>query len=345
MPIKHPFPAALFTRLLSIALVLWCWPAQAQWLGDEQAIMGTSIRVELWQEDRAAGEAAIAAVMAEMRRIDRSMSPYIATSELSRINAEAASHPVVISQEMFDLIARSLALSTRTGGAYDITISSVGYLYDYRRHIKPSEADIQRALPGVNYRHITLDRDALTIRFARPGVRIDLGGIAKGHAVDACIALLQQRGIAHALVTAGGDSRIIGDRRGRPWMIGVRDPLHKDAMVAMLPLSESAVSTSGDYERYFEADGVRYHHILNPKTGHSASEVHSATIIADDATTTDGLSTSVFVLGPEQGMALVESLPGVEAVIVDKKGRLLYSRGLRRPEGPANSAGPAHPRP
>ena len=116
-------------------------------------------------------------------------------------------------------------------------------------------------------------------------------------------------------------------------------------MGAVLPLSDAAVSTSGDYERYFEADGVRYHHILNPKTGHSAGEVHSATLIAADATTTDGLSTSVFVLGPKQGMALVESLPGVEAVIVDKKGRLLYSRGLRRPEGPARSAGPTRTRP
>jgi thiamine biosynthesis lipoprotein len=347
MPIMHPSPAFLCARLLPVALALWLWSplALAQWLGDEQAIMGTAIQVELWHEDRAAGEAAIAAVMAEMRRIDNSMSPFIATSELSRINDEAALHPVVISQEMFDLIARSLALSKRTGGAFDITFSSVGFLYDYRRHIKPSEADIQRALPGVNYRHIILDRAASTIRFDRPGVRIDLGGIAKGHAVDSCIGLLQQRGITHALVTAGGDSRIIGDRRGRPWMIGVRDPLHKEDMVAVLPLSDTAVSTSGDYERYFEADGVRYHHILNPKTGHSASEVHSATIIAADATTTDGLSTSVFVLGPKKGMALVESLSGVEAVIVDKKGRLLYSRGLRRPEGPVNSPGPARARP
>jgi thiamine biosynthesis lipoprotein len=280
-----------------------------------------------------------------MHRIDRSMSPFIEASELSRINREAAVHPVVISKELFDLITRSLEFSKLTDGAFDITFSSVGYLYDYRRHVRPSEADIQRALPGVNYRHITLDRAASTIRFVRPGVRIDLGGIAKGYAVDSCIGLLKQRGITHALVTAGGDSRVLGDRRGRPWMIGVRDPLHKKGMVAVLPLSDTAVSTSGDYERYFEADGVRYHHIINPKTGHSASEVHSATIMAPDATTTDGLSTSVFVLGPEKGMALVESLKGVEAVIVDKKGRLLYSRGLRRPVSPAPTSRPTDPQP
>ncbi len=339
-----PFLAPLL--LLACQAMLLAPPlALAEWLGDEQAIMGTSIHVELWHDDRVAGGAAIAAVMEEMRRIDRGMSPFIEASELSRINREAALHPVVISQEMFDLITRSLEFSRLTDGAFDITFSSVGYLYDYRRHVKPSEVEIQRALPGINYRHIMLDGEHRTIRFARPGVRIDLGGIAKGHAVDTCIDLLKKRGIAHALVTAGGDSRVLGDRRGRPWMIGIRDPRRKDDMVAMLPLSDTAVSTSGDYERYFEADGVRYHHIINPKTGHSASEVRSATIIAPNATTTDGLSKTAFVLGPEKAMALIERLKDVDAVIVDKNGRMLYSRGLRRPASPAPTSGPTQPRP
>ncbi len=343
---KH-FPAPFLTRLLlaCLATMLCSRLALAEWLSDEQAIMGTSVRVELWDEDRVAGEAAIAAVMEEMRRIDRDMSPFIETSELSLINREAALHPVVISQEMFDLITRSLEFSRLTGGAFDITFSSVGYLYDYRRHIKPTEAEIQRALPGIDYHHIILDAAHRTISFSQPGVRIDLGGIAKGHAVDNCVELLKKRGITHALVTAGGDSRIIGDRRGRPWMIGIRDPRRKDGVVAMLPLSDTAVSTSGDYERYFKVDGVRYHHIINPKTGHSASEVHSATIIAPTATTTDGLSKTAFVLGPEKAMAIIESLKDVEAVIVDKNGRLLYSRGLRRPASQTPVSGTTRPQP
>ncbi len=316
--------------LTALVPVLFPLHAYALWLHDEQAIMGTSVRVELWHEDDVAGKAAIAAVMEEMHRIDRSMSPFIPSSELSRVNQQAASRPVVVSQELFDLIMRSLAVSKLTGGAFDITFSSVGYLYDYRRHIKPTEAEIQRALPGVNYRHLKLDRRRSTLRFGRPGMRIDLGGIAKGYAVDAGIDLLKKRGITHALVTAGGDSRIVGDRRGRPWMIGIRDPRRRDDMVAVLPLNDAAVSTSGDYERYFEADGVRYHHIINPKTGHSASKVRSATIIASDATTTDGLSTGVFVLGLKQGMALVESLDNVEAVIVDNQGQMHFSKGLRQ---------------
>lgn len=303
--------------------------------------MGTAIRVELWADDEATGEAAIAAVMAEMHRIDRAMSPYKPESELSRINREAAERPVPISQEMFDILSRSIEFSKISGGAFDITFSSVGYLYDYRRHIKPTDKDIEQALPGIDYRHIQLDARKRTVRFARPGVRIDLGGIGKGHAVDNGIALLKKRGITQAIVTAGGDSRVLGDRGGRPWMVGIRDPRRKDNMVAVIPLINSAISTSGDYERYFEVDGERYHHILNPKTGRSATGVHSVSVIGPDATTTDGLTKPVFILGPEKGLRLIESIPGIDAVIIDADGKMFYSSGLqgRKQEssGPAKS--------
>jgi thiamine biosynthesis lipoprotein len=303
--------------------------------------MGTAIRVELWADDEATGEAAIAAVMAEMHRIDRAMSPYKPESELSRINREAAERPVPISQEMFDILSRSIEFSKISGGAFDITFSSVGYLYDYRRHIKPTDKDIEQALPGIDYRHIQLDAQKRTVRFARPGVRIDLGGIGKGHAVDNGIALLKKRGITQAIVTAGGDSRVLGDRGGRPWMVGIRDPRRKDNMVAVIPLINSAISTSGDYERYFEVDGERYHHILNPKTGRSATGVHSVSVIGPDATTTDGLTKPVFILGPEKGLRLIESIPGIDAVIIDADGKMFYSSGLqgRKQEssGPAKS--------
>ena len=304
-------------------------PAQAQWLSRDEAIMGTAIRVELWSDDKASGEAAIDAVMEEMHRIDREMSPFKPESELSRINREAADHPVPISAEMFDILSRSIEFSKLSGGAFDITFSSVGYMYDYRRHIKPTDSEIEKSLPGINYRHLLLDKDKQTIRFSRPGTRIDLGGIGKGYAVDNCIALLKKRGITHALVTAGGDSRVLGDREGRPWMVGIRDPRRKDNVVAVIPLINSAISTSGDYERFFEVDGVRYHHILNPKTGRSATGVHSASVIGPDATTTDGLTKPVFILGPEKGLKLIESIPGVDAVIIDAEGRMYYSSGLQ----------------
>jgi thiamine biosynthesis lipoprotein len=216
-------------------------------------------------------------------------------------------------------------------GAFDITYASVGYLYDYRERRHPTQAQIDAALPAVNWRHVVVDREASTVRFLKPGVRIDLGGIAKGHAVESCIAILKKRGIANGTVTAGGDSRILGDRRGRPWIVGIRHPDDRERVIARIPLEDAAISTSGDYERFFDEDGVRYHHILDPKTGRSPHGVRSVTIIAPTSTLAEGLTKSVFVLGPEQGLELVGRQADVDAVVVTAAGRVLYSRGLAPP--------------
>ena len=181
----------------------------------------------------------------------------------------------------------------------------------------------------IDYRNIILDEKAGTVRFSKKGVLIDLGGIAKGYAVDRSIELLEDMGIAHALVTAGGDSRMIGDRWGRPWTIGVRDPRQADKVVGKIPLLDVALSTSGDYERFFVEDGVRYHHIIDPLSGDSARELQSVTVIGPDATTTDALSTSVFVLGLADGLELINRLPDIDAIVVDRSGSLHYSKGLQ----------------
>jgi thiamine biosynthesis lipoprotein len=217
--------------------------ASAGWLKREEAIMGTAICVELWSEERAAGEAAIAAVIDEMHRIDRTMSPHKPDSELSRINRDAGAGAVPVRAEMARLIARAAEFSELSGGAFDITYAAVGHLYDYRQRIRPSEAALAEARAAVGWRHLVLDTNAGTVRFMRPGMRIDLGGFAKGHAVDNAVAILRRRGIAHAMVSAGGDSRVIGDRRGRPWSIGVRDPRHPDRVAAMLPPEDVSIST------------------------------------------------------------------------------------------------------
>ena len=305
-----------------------CAPAPGRWYRCEEAIMGTSVNVELWTEDEAAAEQGMAAVMAEMHRIDHAMSPHKPASELSCINLGAAQEPVAISAEMFDLIARSIEFSELSGGAFDITYASAGHLYDYRLGIKPTDEALARACAAIGYRHLILDRPARTIRFAREGVRIDLGGFAKGHAVDNGIAILKRLGLRHAIVTAGGDSHVLGDRRGRPWTIAIRDPRRPGEVVAVLPLEDVAISTSGDYERYFEADGVRCHHVIDPRTGKSPDGIRSVTILADDGLTTEGLSKCLFVMGLDKGMQLIESQPGVDAVVVDAQGRLHYSSGL-----------------
>src|SRR6201999_1890608 len=179
-----------------------------------------------------------------------------------------------------------------------------------------------------------LDAENQTVQFSQQGVRIDLGGIAKGYSVDCGIDVLKARGFTRAYVSAGGDSRIVGDRFGKPWMVGIRDPTKGEGQVIRrVPLTDAAISTSGDYERYFEENGVRYHHIIDPRTGRSASKVRSATVIAPTATRTDGLSKTAFVLGPEQAIKIYERLPDVDAVLVTPAGKVLYTKGLQPPEG------------
>jgi FAD:protein FMN transferase len=320
-------------RILLIALTLLPHCARAAWLERvEDGIMGTRIAVELWADDETQGRAAIDAVLGEMRRIDAAMSTYKPTSELSIVNASAAARSVKISQELFDLLATSLEYSRTTEGAFDVTYASVGYLYDYRAHKRPDAQQIEQALPGVNYRHVILDRRARTVRFAHPGVRIDLGGIGKGHAVDRAIAVLQARGYNRALVTAGGDSRIIGDRFGKPWVVGIRHPDRKEEVIARIPLADAALSTSGDYERYFDEAGVRYHHIIDPHSGRSASKVRSATLIGPTATRTDGLSKTAFVLGPERALEIYNELEDIDAILVAPDGRVFYTKGLEAPD-------------
>lgn len=325
--------AVVLRRFLMFAgCLLWSVVATAEWYTNEQAIMGTVIRTELWSDDPLTAAEAIRLVNEEMHRIDRSMSTYKPDSEISRINRDAAKNPVTISAELLELIARGIEMSRLTHGAFDITYASVGQLYDFRAGVRPDEKQIAATLPAINYQFVELDLVERTVFFARQGVRIDLGGIAKGYAVERGAGILRAQGIAHGLVSAGGDSRVLGDRRGAPWIVGVRDPRNSDRVVARLPLIDEAISTSGDYERFFEEDGVRYHHIISPATGHSASEVRSVTIIGPDATMTDGLATSVFVMGVDNGLQLIDSLDDFEAVIVDQHGRLHRSGGFLPPK-------------
>ncbi len=303
-------------------------PAYAGWHEATEPVMGTRVHVEFHVADDALAPGLIQSVMTDMHRIDHAFSPYKETSELSRLNREAGRGWVEVSQELLDLLVKSRQVSLLTDGAFDITYASVGRYYDYREGVAPDEAAIEAAVKAIDYRHVEIDAPGQRVRFKHPKVYVDLGGIAKGHAVDRGIAILEQAGVTQASVAAGGDSRIIGDRDGHPWTVGVKHPREEGEMSALLPLSDTAVSTSGDYERFFERDGVRYHHILDPSTGRSADGAWSVTILGPEATFTDALSTSVFVLGPRKGLDLIDRLDGVDAIIIDPEGRLLYSADL-----------------
>ncbi len=306
--------------------------ARAEWYSGERAVMGTRITVELWGEDQTEAVRNIERVMQEMQRVDALMSTYKPTSQVSLVNADAAKRPITVDADLFGLLQTSLEYSQLTEGAFDITYASVGYMYDYRKGVKPTDAQIAAALPAVSYRHVVLDAGKRTVRFTQPGVRIDLGGIAKGWAVDQGIEILRKAGVQRAMVTAGGDTRIIGDRFGKPWMVGIRDPREEGKVLVRIPLEDEALSTSGDYERFFEENGVRYHHILEPASGKPARAVRSVTVIAPTATRTDGLSKTIFVLGIQKGMEVLDRLGDVDAIAIDAQGQIFYSRNLAQPQ-------------
>ena len=309
--------------------------ALADWVGDARPLMGTEVSVYFWSEDAERGQQALDAVFEEAVRIDRLMSTYKEDSEISEINRLAATGPVGVGEELLQLIQRSLDISVLTLGAFDITFDSVGQHYDFRFRQRPDSGTVESERENIDYRYVQLDEAAGTVRFLKEGVRINLGGIAKGYVVERGVDILRNRDVQNAIVTAGGDSRLLGDRRGRPWMVGIRDPRNDGQVAISLPLADEAISTSGDYERYFDEDGVRYHHIIQPSTGTPASGVHSATVMGPDAVLTDALSTSVFVMGVDRGLRLIGTLPDYESIVIDAEGQVYYSNGLQQPSAEA----------
>lgn len=294
--------------------------------------MGTEVSVYLWHEDAEKGREAVAAVFAEVARLDQMMSTYIEDSLISIVNRDAAKHPVAAGDELFQLVERSLDISVLTRGAFDITYDSIGQHYDFRQGLRPTDQVVASELPLIDYRLVKTDRNERTVHFLADGVRINLGGIAKGYAVERGVEIAKRFGVRHARVTAGGDTRLLGDRLGQTWMVGVQNPRNDDEVAVTIPLADEAISTSGDYERFFIEDGERYHHIIVPSTGAPAGEVRSATIIGPDAVMTDALSTSVFVMGVDQGLRLISTLPDYEGIVINAAGEMYYSDGLRPPD-------------
>ncbi len=325
-----------YSTLLTILLIsinyLFSLNSHADWFKNKQAIMGTEIRLEFWLDDADKADLLIKAIMTEMHRIDALMSPFKDDSELSTLNRLGATQKVKLSEELFNLIKKSITISKLTKGAFDVTFASIGNLYDYRHNKKPTQQQIQDNLSKINYKHLILTKQDHSIKFAKPGVVIDLGGIAKGHAVDNSIEILKSHDIQHGLVSAGGDTRIIGDHRGRPWITGIRNPRVKGKSAILIPLSNIAISTSGDYERYFIEDGIRYHHIISPQTGHSIKSVRSVSVIGPDSTTCDALSTSLFVMGSKKALELINQIDKFDAIIINSNGKLLFSSGLQNPK-------------
>lgn len=296
-----------------------------------QMHMGTLVSITAVASDKETGRKAIQAGFDEIKRLERMLSTWVASSELSQVNAEAGRHPVRVSRETFEIVAKSLEVARLTDGGFNIAVGPAVELWSVtERQFVPNNRELEELKDLVDWTSIQLNPDERSIFLSRRGMKIDVGGIGKGYAADRAAMEMKRTGAQGGIVALAGDIKAFGalpNAEGFP--VGIKHPRQEGALIAEIDLRDEAISTAGDYERFFERDGIRYHHILDPKTLQPARTCQSVTVIGREGTLVDGLDTGIFVLGPERGMALVERLPGVEAVIVDDQGRLTVSSGLR----------------
>lgn len=296
-----------------------------------QMLMGTLVRITAVAPSEAQAQASATAGFQEIRRLEDLLSTWIATSELSRVNAAAGREPVAVSPDTLLIVQRSLDMARLTDGGFNIAIGPAVEAWSViERQRVPSDRELETVRPLTDLTQVSLDEQASTVFLARSGMRIDVGGIGKGFAADRAVTAMQRAGATAGVVALSGDIKTFGRMPGgRPFAFGIQHPRKEGALLARLTLQDEAISTAGDYERFFEREGIRYHHILDPATLRPARGCQSVTIVATEGTMADGLDTGIFVMGPEAGMALIERLPGVEGVIVDSEGRVLVSSGLK----------------
>jgi thiamine biosynthesis lipoprotein len=299
-----------------------------------RSAMGAPLRLAAWTNDGPAAKAAFSEVFAEFERLERLMSTWIPTSDVSRVNQAAGVRPVRVSAEVRDVLKDARRVGEWTGGKFDVTFGALSGLWKFdhdQDNLVPDMNGVRSRLALIDYRAIHIEESAGTVFLARKGMSIHLGGIGKGFAIDAAVDILRSHGFRDFMIQSGGDIYVGAMKDGRPWRLGIQDPRGPaNKIFAELDLSDGALSTSGDYERAFTKDGRRYHHILDPATGAPARGSRSVTIVANRGVLADGLSTGVFLMGPEAGMALIEKLPDVEGVIVSDKNEVLISSGLTR---------------
>lgn len=294
-------------------------------------VMGTELSITAWHSDQATLDAALDAAVAEVQRVEDLMTDWRA-SPLTSLNLASGVGPHEVPVELGELIDRGLAVAELTDGAFDITFRTFGRLWDFKASPPklPAAEDVATALSRCGWQKVQVDLGQGRATVTKPeGLEIGLGGIAKGHGVDKAMAVLMARGITDAIVNAGGDLKALGRNGEELWTIAIQHPRDRDRVLAVLPVSNTCVVTSGDYERFFEHEGKRYHHILDPRTGYPATGCTSATVVAPDAAIADALATAICVLGPEKGLQIIEQLPRIEALAVDMHGEVFASSGLK----------------
>jgi thiamine biosynthesis lipoprotein len=297
-----------------------------------QLKMGSQLTLSAWAPDEQQAAAAFDVVFLEFDRLESLLSVWKDGSDVVRLNKNAGITPVAVSRDTIEVLRIAAEASELTRGKFDITFGALSDIWRFdhdQDNIVPDRQLIEVRLKRIDYRAVQIDSTAGTAFIDRPNVRVHLGGIGKGYAVDRGVALLKQQGLTDFMIQSGGDLYVAGSNGGKPWKLGIADPRGTHDPFAALEVRDGTFSTSGDYERSFMKDGVRYHHLLDPDFGEPARQCRSVTIVTNRAVMADVLSTGVFIMGPDRGMALIEQLPDVEGVIVTAQNQVLISSGLK----------------
>jgi thiamine biosynthesis lipoprotein len=306
-------------------------------------LMDTFVTITVVSNSEDSAGKAIDNAFSEIERLEKLSNFFSSESEVSRINKNAGISGVRVLPDILDMLNKAIMVSEKTEGSFDVTIGPVISLYDFHKKIKPEESVIKKNLSLVNYRYLIINRDKSTAFLKKKGMLIDLGGISKGYAADKAVETLKRNGINSGLVSIAGDIKAFGLKPdGKPWKIGIRNPRippnpplvkggkggFSDDIMATLELKDMAISTSGDYERFFIIDGRRYHHLLSPRTGYPAQKCQSVSVITKEGAFTDAFATGVFILGPEKGIKVLEKL-GFDGIIVDSQGKVHTTPNIR----------------
>ncbi|MDR5592046.1 FAD:protein FMN transferase [Christiangramia sp. SM2212] len=288
-------------------------------------LMGSRFEVTVVAKDSLDANRSIDLAIQEITRIEKLISSWDPDSQTSEINNHAGLRPVNVDKELFDLIERCLKISEVTDGAFDISYASMDRIWKFDGSMKnmPSEDEIKNSVEKVGYKNIQLDKENSTVFLKKAGMKIGFGGIGKGYAADKAKSLLISKGVTAGIINASGDMNTWGKQpNGQEWKVAITNPYNKDKAFAVLPINDSAVVTSGDYEKFVTFNNVRYAHIIDPRTGYPSTGIISVTVFAPKAELADALATSVFVMGIEAGVNRIEQLPGIECIIIDVNGKV-----------------------
>jgi len=319
-------------KCLTIILIFTSFVSFSQVLRKRTVmLMGARFDITIVAKDTVTAEMNIDTVIAEVSRIENLISDWKPDSQISQVNKNAGIEPVVVDKEVFELTERALYLSKITNGGFDISFAAMDRIwkFDGSMTTMPSPEMIKKSVEKVGYRDIILDKKRSSIFLRKQGMKLGFGALGEGYAADRCRDMMLARGIPAGIVNGSGDMNTWGRQPdGRNWMIGITNPLRKDRIFAVVPLTEGAVVTSGSYEKYVVFDGKRYSHIINPATGYPATGLCSVTVFGPSAEMANGLSTSLMVLGKEAGMQLMKGFPGFSCIMITDNGKVFSSPNL-----------------